>query len=220
MAFHLEFLETPGCTDEKLEIFGRAHYSYINQIFGDETVREFIQKTIGKHLKGLLVITPGARSGSHHIFKLDGRKKEEVCSYNLGYQDEKIDINDTLCQSYSLMTYFRIPFDQTPARLSTDDQKRSRQMEMIKMYRWFLSNPKFVERFLAEFVFEGYKRDKKRNGNWGDDVWVDRIHHKNKFLIIEKYLATPEKIIENIHRVLNIWEAYGWMYFIGDGTCK
>ena len=219
MAFHLEILETPGCTDEKLEIFSRAHYSYINQIFGDVEVRKFIQQTIGKDLKGLLVTGPGARNGFHHTFKLDGRKKEEVCSYNLGYQDEDIDINDTLCQSYSLMTYFRIPFDQTPARVATDEQKRSRQMEMIKMYRWFLSNDKFVARFLAEFVHKGFKQDKKRNGNWGDDVWVDRVNNRNKFLIIERYMASPYDLIANIHRVLNVWEAYGWMYFVRAGVC-
>ena len=32
------------CTEEKLFLFSREHYTYINQIFGDETIRQIIKE--------------------------------------------------------------------------------------------------------------------------------------------------------------------------------
>jgi hypothetical protein len=43
-AYHLEAIEVPYCNNDNLIIFGRAHMSYINQIFGDETIRDIIQE--------------------------------------------------------------------------------------------------------------------------------------------------------------------------------
>ena len=47
---HLDVLNG-DCTDDNLIIFSRAHYSYINQIFGDLSVRTIIQEIYKK--KGL-----------------------------------------------------------------------------------------------------------------------------------------------------------------------
>ena len=44
---HLDRLKG-DCTDDKLIIFSRAHYSYINQIFGDLSVRKIIQEIYNK----------------------------------------------------------------------------------------------------------------------------------------------------------------------------
>lgn len=215
--YHLEILETPGCTPQKLDIFSRAHYSYINQIFGDEGVRNLIQETIGKKFKGKLVVEPGVGAFArtdHHVFKPDGRKKDVECSAVGGYQNIYIDKYDTLCQSYSLMNYFRIPFDKTPADTATVEQKYNRQMAMIHMYRTFLNNAEFVRRFIEDFVHKEYVRK-------GPNAWIDYVNHSKprQFNIIAEYMSTPKEIVKNIHRVLSIWEAYGWMYFIGEGLC-
>jgi hypothetical protein len=202
MAFHLEILETRGCSQKKVDIFSWAHYSYINQIFGDEKVRNLIQSIYVK--KGEIVAEPGegVYEGEYHlVFKPQNRSK--VCSVNAGYQNPNIDLEDTLCQSYSLMNYFGIPFDKTAADVATVEQKRSRQMNMIEMYRIILSNPVFVEEF-------------KKNLN---PIWIDQVDQDYPFKLVTRYRKTPNKIIENIHRVLNIWEAYGWMNFIGEGKC-
>lgn len=215
--YHLEILETYGCTPEKLTVFGRAHYSYINQIFGDEGVRNLIQDIYKKRYPGKLVTEPGVGAFSrthHHVYKPDGRKKEVVCSAVGGYQNIYVDKNDTLCQSYSLLNYLKRPFDKTPADTATVEQKYNRQIAMIRMYQSLLDDPKFIERFIAEFIHKEYVRK-------GPNAWIDYVNHSKskQFNIIAQYLSTPLAIIENIRRVLRIWEAYGWMYFVGNGVC-
>ena len=205
MSYHLEKIEKMPCTNEKLIIFGRAHYSYINSIFGDETVRSIIQEVIKKPGK-LVVEKSGAEfeNSFHHIFKAGKTKASIVCSAKERYQNIEIDENDTLCQSYSLMAYLRIPFDKTPSDEATVEQKRTKHMSMIAMYRELLNNEKFVNLFNTDITYP--------------EEWVDSIDNTNEFPIITKFKTGPE-ILKVVERVLNVWEQYGWMYFIGDGTC-
>ena len=208
MSYHLEKIEKMPCTTAKLEIFGRAHYSYINQIFGDQTVRSIIQEIMKK--PGKLVVEksgPEFENSFHHVFKAGKTKATIVCSANHGYQDIEVDINDTLCQSYSLMAYLQIPFDTTPSEDATMEKKHSKHMAMIAMYRRILKNKEFVKIFNDDLIFEE-----------NNELWQDTVDDTHTFNIIEKYKTGP-KIIEVIEQVLSIWEKYGWMYFVGDGTC-
>ena len=43
-SYDLDILKDSICSDKNLKIFSRAHMSYINQIFVDQTVREIIQE--------------------------------------------------------------------------------------------------------------------------------------------------------------------------------
>jgi hypothetical protein len=205
MSYHLEKIERLPCTNDKLIIFGRAHYSYINSIFGDESVRSIIQEIAGKPGK-LVVQSSGVEfeNSFHHVFKAGKTKASIVCSGIERYQAIDIDINDTLCQSYSLMAYLRVPFDKTPSEDATVEQKHSKHMSMIAMYRMILNNPKFIELFNTDIEYP--------------EEWIDSIDDTNEFPIITKYKTGPE-ILKVIERILNVWEKYGWMYYVGDGTC-
>lgn len=210
--YHLEKLESGNCTNAKLVIFSRAHMSYINQIFGDISVREIIQE-IGSqiNIKGKLVVLDADETfenSSHHIYQPGKTAKRVVCSVDKGYQNINVDINDNLCQSYSLMNYFKLPFDKTPSDKADRLQKYSKHVAMISMYRGLLKNAEFIEKFISEIV--------QRENN---KLWTDTTDDENGFYIIEKYRKTPEKIFDNIMRVLNIWEDYGWHYFVEDGKC-
>jgi hypothetical protein len=199
MAYHLELLEQDK-GNQNLNVFSRAHMSYINQIFGDQTVRQIIQDIMQK--PGSLVVVNNGTEATHHVFQTANYKK--ICSIDLGYQDLTADPNDTLCQSYSLMTYLQIPFDHTPSDVATETQKFQKQMAMINMYRKLLRNKAFVDAFTYEIVFEE-----------NNQLWLDTVNHKKPFHMIEKFKkAAP--IIKNIKRVLDIWEDYGWKYFIGS----
>jgi hypothetical protein len=210
-SYHLEILNGAKCNKKNLEIFGRAHYSYINQIFGDQTVRDIIQEIMQKEgYKGTLIAEPqgeGTRFGDgfHHIVKF---QKKTLCSANSGYQNNKIDKNDNLCQSYSLLNYLKIPFDKTPAEDATVEIKRNRQMAMIDMYRVIIIIPEFVKKFTKEVVHKD-----------NNHLWEDSVDNKNVFYIIEKY-KKGKQILENIEKVLDAWEDFGWMYFIEDGKCQ
>ena len=206
--YHLEVFDTPTCTNDLLIIFGRAHMSYINQIFGDKTIRNIIMEIFGK--KGKLLIEdagPEFENSAHHVFQATRFKSSKICSVDLGYQNIRIDKHDTLCQSYSLMTYLGIPFDTTPSEDSSIQIKYDRQMAMIGMYRMLLENAEFVKMFSEQIVFKGNAR-----------LWKDSVDDSHKFFIIQHY-KTAKPILANMRDVLDVWQAYGWMYFIGDGVC-
>ena len=198
-----------GCSNSKLKTFSRVNYSYINQIFGDYGVRKLIQKLYKK--PGVLLVVPGEGAyaeSDHHVFSPSrkSKKSEHICSVEQEYQNGNVDINDTLCQSYSLMTYLGIEFDKTPVASSTYRNKYNRQMSMVKMYRDILANPVFLEEFKKLIARPEYNK-----------VWEDIVNNLDKFYIIER--LTADKIISNIHIALSVWERYGWQYYVKKGGC-
>jgi len=195
MPYYLELLKKT----QDYNVFSRAHMTYINQIFGDITVRQIIQELYPKEGVCLLVEQTGFH-GDHHVLAKHGKT---LCSVDMGYQDPHTDINDTLCQSYSLMSYLELPFDTTPSIFATIKQKYEKQMSMIKMYRNILKNKAFIKAFSNEIVYEE-----------NNHLWEDTVNHNNAFYLIKK-LKTGARIINNIKKVLDAWEAFGWRYFIG-----
>lgn len=176
-----------------LSEFSLRHFTYINQIFGDQTVREIISEVFPNDSVMFNVKVINKQGDFHHTLlykKNENEKQKEWCSLQLGYQDVKTNVNDMLCQSYTLLYYFgyKVYFDP-----------KASQMEMIKMYRWLLSNPFFIAAL--------------------DDV----IHSENdrlwkNYSFKKKYVKMDKKqILHSIHSVLNEWEEYGYRYFIGNG---
>lgn len=210
--YHLEILESLPCSKDKLIIFSRAHYSYINQIFGDLTTRKIIQKVMHKAgFPGRLITKKGEgefADSEHHIFRPGRTIASQICSVDVGYQNLDVNVNDTLCQSYSLMNYLLVPFDTTPSSKATTAQKRSKQHSMIDMYRELLRNKEFLKEFSEEIM---HAKNNK--------LWIDDVNHEKPFYIIEKY-KTIGKLVKTINRVLDIWEIYGWRYFVGEGSCR
>jgi len=317
--YHLEVLDIPYCNNDYLIIFSRAHMSYINQIFGDETIRDIIQEVFP--MGGKLVIEAAGANfehSVHHVYYYDADESitnnnnsnnnstnssnnntnnnsrnssnnntnnnsrnssnnntnnstnssnnntnnstnssnnntnnnsrnssnnntnnnsrnssnnntnnnsrnssnnntnnnntnfvsSKICSVNIGYQDLDVDVNDTLCQSYSLMAYLEVPFDSTPSRDATTEMKFQKQLAMINMYRMILEN----ENFLREL--DGIIKDKRNK-----KLWEDTVDEENPFFMIERFKST-KRIVKNINTVLDIWENYGWHFFVGDGKCE
>jgi len=133
----------------------------------------------------------------------------KVCSVDYGYQNLSVDTNDTLCQSYSLMVYLDIPFDSTASKIATREQKFEKQRSMINMYRMILGTPAFVKEINA------ITRDKDNRR-----LWQDTVDDQNEFYINEHYKGKGKPVIDNIKFVLEIWERWGWQFFVGDGTCE
>jgi len=195
MHYHLEVLKKR----KDYNVFSRAHMTYINQIFGDITVRQIIQELYPKQGFELVIMNTCFHS-DHHVLAKHGKI---LCSVEMGYQDPDTDINDTLCQSYSLMSYLELPFDTTPSIFATEQQKYEKQLSMIKMYRKILKNKRFRTAFSNEVVYEENNR-----------LWEDTVNHKNAFYLIQN-LKSGARIINNIKKVLDAWEDFGWRYFIG-----
>jgi hypothetical protein len=133
------------CTNEILQKFGLEHYTYINQFFGDLTVRNMIQEVYPSKTYTMEAIPAGSEfdSGEHHILK---KRKGLWCSVDTArIQDPRIHKNDTLCQSYTLLEYLDKPIAKG---LSVESQKE-RQMEMISLYREILSKKELLKKFLT-----------------------------------------------------------------------
>ena len=183
------------CSNEKLEKFSKEHFTYINQIFGDQTLREIISEIKPNNEVEFSLEETGEdfEHSMHHIL-INKKSKAHICSVDSGYQNLLINKNDTLCQSYSLLTYFKKPINP--------DQKK-RQLDMIAMYKKLLSNKKFV----AELNTIITNKDNRH-------LWIDYTSHKKKYVVM-----TTSNILQKINDVLTEWKNYGYWYFIGEGKC-
>jgi hypothetical protein len=201
--------------------------SYINQIFGDETIRDIIQEVFP--MGGKLVIEPADENfeySVHHVYYADEDEEPEedlteeeqaergedfettkVCSVANGYQDIEVDENDTLCQSYSLMAFLEVKFDSTPSSVATRAQKYEKHKAMIKMYRDILDFPDFYWK-LSAIIKDSHNKK----------LWKDTVDEEHPFFINQRF-KTVEKVVATIKRVLDIWEQYGWHYFVEQGKC-
>jgi len=184
------------CTDTKLEKFSLEHYTFINQFFGDETVREIIAEFFPSERYQFKIESVGEEfENSHHHILIDNitKKKDNiVCSVKSGYQNIGIDKNDTLCQSYSLLTYFEKP-------INTDKVKR--QIDMVDMYEELLNNRYFIKKLNESIDIP--------NSNWFD--YRKEGHPPIAIL--------KQTFFRNVRIVLKNWREYGYWYFIGDGKC-
>lgn len=181
------------CNDDDLIIFGLEHYTYINQFFGDKTVRQIISETFPNEKYDFEVKETGEEfENSDHHFIREKLTGDKICSVDDGYQNINIDVNDTLCQSYSLLTYFEIPISE---------DKVQRQMDMIDLYKRLLSNKKFIKILTSDIKIP-------------DDTWFDyTVNPKRPFRI------GKNTFFKKMDEVLNKWRSFGYWYFIGEGKC-
>jgi hypothetical protein len=201
-----------NCSAQKLLDFSKKHYTYINQIFGDAGVRQIIEEEYPTTWE-FKVAKAGPEFGNsfHHTV----RDREDpgliICSGIDGVQDLTKNVNDTLCQSYSLMNFFEIPI-----QLSEDKGKlkqiyhETNQRAMVQMYRDLLNGNienyegiDFKEILTNEILSD--KRNKK--------LWRNFITGKGNLNM------DPEVLFKNIEDTLDEWEDYGYWFFIGNGEC-
>jgi len=199
--------------NEVLKEFSREQFTFINQIFGDKTIRSDIRALypelakkyklkvtkIGRldhhMLTGKKVVVDKPREGKRITNPQEKIEEFDICSYKNGDQNWDEDVNDMLCQSYSLLAFFEIP-------ISSD--KKEKQMQMIQMYRDTILKNKKILKKLEETISEP-----KNLGLWKDF----RISKKTNLKM------DPSEILKGIHKSLDDWESFGYHYFIGDGTC-
>jgi len=173
---------------KKLNKFSKEHFTFINQFFGDQTVREVIAQVFPN--KKYRFEIEDYETSHHHVL-YDIKKKRKICSIENNIQDMHIDKNDTLCQSYSLLTFFN---------LSIDENKVKRQMDMINMYESILES-KYFRKTLEETI------------DIPNRAWRDYRAEGNPPLTLQK-----SSFYSAIKRTLNHWREYGYHFFIGKGT--
>jgi len=186
------------CTERKLENFSLKHYTYINQIFGDMGVREIISEVFPHKSLDFRVeeASDEFETGSDHHILYDKKKKKSICSVVQGHQNMLKNKNDTLCQSYSLMTYFGKKISRV---------RKDRQRAMCRLYREMINTSEFTDKLRDEII------ENKQNRN----LWQDFTKKKKT-----TYVKMDMQVIrKNMLDVLNKWEEYGYMYFMDEGEC-
>jgi hypothetical protein len=186
------------CTHKNLINFSNKHYTYINQVFGDRTIRQIIEEEYPTTWVFNVQTTGADFNNSYHHTVKDRETGQEVCSGEDGLQNLAININDTLCQSYSLMNYFEIPIPE--------DQKE-KQMAMIKMYRDIINGT------LESFEGTNFKEIIK------SEILDQRTNRTLWRNYVSKGHVNMDTLFKNINDTLDEWEDFGYWFFIGKGVC-
>jgi len=204
--------------DVKLEDFGRKHYTYINSFLGDQTIRDIIVndvKPFNRAKYGLYVehANDTFDGRSHHVLiDCDGVLQ---CSTNepgdnrvcYGFQDININKHDTLCQSYSLLLYYDI-IQKYTAKPNDHESHYIIQMEMINLYREIINSKSFGEKMEDENILSYANR----KAYWND------IEKSSQ--CVRPISGDMNKILRKLNETLNEWEAYGYLWFTGDGMWR
>jgi len=190
-----------NCSNEKLEEFSKKHFTYINQIFGDATVRQIIEEEYPTTYEFAVEETGAEFEHSFHHTVKDREDDHVICSVAEGYQNIYKNKNDTLCQSYSLLNYFDIDIP---------DDKKERQMAMIQMYRDILNGT--MENF-EDVDFKKIIYDEILSVKANKSLWLNFVTNRG-------YISMAKnKFFKNIEDTLDEWEEFGYWYFIGKGNC-
>ena len=196
------------CTDEKLDEFSNEHFTYINQIFGDETIREIIKETYVDRDWTFAVEDANAdfEYSNHHVLIKKGKDGKNIkwCSVDEKYQNILVNKNDTLCQSYTLMKYLNKPIPRG---------MKERQMDMIKMYRNILRKQHFQTE-LQQVLSVMQRALLQKQPDKDVVLWKD--YTKNRSPALNVGYAD---IYYQIHNTLDNWEKFGYHHFIKDGVC-
>jgi len=228
---------------QKLTQFGHLFFTYINQIFGDRTVRTILYETFGnkkynKYLRFGLVafnrhtdrelewvesnepnsvpkskasyydnkvdqVTMEDSEDNHHVL-YDIKNAKYIDSVNtqgMLYQNQKRDVNDALCQSYTLMFFLNQDF----LHIEFSNDPILKQMQIIDMYYWLLNQTAFLNKINDELFFE---KDPDQ------EHWFDEFGN----VLPTQNSSDFNYIISRIQETLELWRSYGYWYFIGKGN--
>ena len=191
---------------DSLNKFSNDNYTYINQIFGDESVRKKIMKLYKHQTYKLFAIPPSGvgefADSDHHVINVNRKINPQICSVKMGIQNMSVNINDTLCQSYSLLLYLR-EFPEFSHLSITRGDSIGNQMNMIQMYRILLQDSRFTD-FLKDYI------------STYDVTWINYTLESEPLLKPLYSGVKSPKLIQKLNQVLDEWQDYGYNFFIGD----
>lgn len=182
--------------------FGDYFETYINQILGDQTVREMISEVWPRRRRrkigsvneySLRFATIKDKGGDHHIV-IDHKGNQYNSKNTLQTNSDK----DNLCQSYSLAFWFGII-------LSRRSRKRN-QMEIIELIKKIFSDEKFISLLNNELI-----KIKANKHLWSIYTKLE----SGEYVKTGKYVKMDIDIIKkNIFKTLKIWKEYGYKEYM------
>ena len=220
---------------EQLEIFSHLFQAYINQIFGDQSVRSVIYSIFGnkEHNKNYRFGLVEFNSGDNEWEKAN--EDHSVPKRKASYYDDivdKVKIDDSDDNHHVLYDIVKEKYIdsintegfkyQDQERDSEDSLCQSyslmkffnkrmnkdpikKQKQMIVFYRALLKNKHFIQK-IKEEIF--YKKP------FDQEVWED----EDENIIPTQKDKDFDKLKKKILYTLDNWEDYGYWYFIKNGT--
>ena len=220
---------------EQLEIFSHLFQAYINQIFGDQSVRSVIYSIFGnkEHNKNYRFGLVEFNSGDNEWEKAN--EDHSVPKRKASYYDDivdKVKIDDSDDNHHVLYDIVKEKYIdsintegfkyQDQERDSEDSLCQSyslmkffnrrmnkdpikKQKQMIVFYRALLKNKRFIQE-IKEEIF--YKKP------FDQEVWED----EDENIIPTQNNKDFDKLKEKILDTLDKWDKYGYWYFIKNGT--
>ena len=168
---------------EKLKRFSIDHFNYINLVFGDQNIRQHIMDAIAKdrgvrkykrkqyvgigdkRKRALTLATVRAAEYDNSFHHICRRGTKTICSGEMCYQ-HLWRVNDTLCQSYSMMTFLGY-LDESDENIDSDITFRNP-----------LSGDTFTE--------PKYLQPSKNLQNAMADMWLNLLINKNPFVFLKE----------------------------------
>ena len=218
-------------TSQDLIDFSGWFQTYINQVFGSSSVRQAIGEMYENSEYELMDPVMLTQDGFHHILRvkkptitpnIDGIWSSDMVE---DYQDMTVNHNDTLCQSYTLAKLANVlPGDPDPCDI---DKHISNQMAIVSFYRDIIKRSGFIDCmgdiFNNVYDVMQFKDKAEREYTLQETaaVWKDftKRGHPSISLpkgdICERQRYT-QRFIQHISDTLDMWEDYGYMWFVGN----
>ena len=220
---------------EQLEIFSHLFQAYINQIFGDQSVRSVIYSLFGnkEHNKNYRFGLVEFNSGDNEWEKAN--EDHSVPKRKASYYDDivdKVKIDDSDDNHHVLYDIVKEKYIDSinTEGFKYQDQERDsedslcqtyslmkffnkrmnkdpikKQKQMIVFYRALLKNKHFIQK-IKEEIF--YKKP------FDQEVWED----EDENIIPTQNDKDFDKLKKKILDTLDKWDKYGYWYFIKNGT--
>jgi hypothetical protein len=189
----------------KLKEFYGRWFTLVNQVIGDQNIREFLMNYF--KIEGSLEVVDGVDGlgvpWQHHI-AIDLKTNKQICSVYMDIQNA--DTEDTACQSYSLYNTVqinRLDIGLEPLKSVLNKKQitipyilHSNHVKIADFLLSLLKIPK-IRKEINQYVFInfGYEGANYRNNNISN-------------------------IIPKLIKVLKEWKDYGYKYFLIDIHAK
>ena len=177
----------------KYEYFEVMFSTFINNIFGNHEIRNFIINNLRNIFPNTdrlnkLVVEKEGTDGCHHLIKDETETKLVYCSYEHKHQDNDQYPRDFGCQSYSLYAYLHKKYDKEN-KFNINKTKILHE-KIIEMYHKIIKDPTFV--------------------NYISNLDKDILNVLVNYLYTDHEIQLDKNIIiPGIRETLRLWEDYG-----------
>ena len=224
---------------KKLDDFSHLFVTYINQIFGDRSVRTLIYELFGnkshnKHLRFGLVAFHRYEDPSDEW--VEANKKRSVPKEEASYYDNEtdIDIEDSDNNHHVLydMKNKRYIDSVNTEGMKYQDQERDENDSLCQSYTLMfffdfeLSKDPIQKQMEIIGMYDWLLKQEKFKNKLESEFFFEKVQSEEHWIDEDGYILPTQNtidfnlLIDHIETTLKLWEDYGYWNFIGKGDQK